>query len=90
MSLKAINARARVPSGLRWRARFSGSRCKGCVWTGGGGGGCTITLSLEDFFGDDEKKLRIPPLLDDVWTIGAGRAIGMGIAAGAGGATALN
>jgi len=49
MSLKEINARARVPSGLRYRARLSGID------------GAASLDAFFDFLGD-EKKARIPPL----------------------------
>lgn len=68
MSLKEMNARASVPSGFRYRARLSGS----------GGGVAGFAAAFEDFFGDDEKNERIPPL-----EAGAGRS-------GGGGAIALN
>ena len=40
MSLNDMNARASVPSGFRYRARFSGGLNAGAA-TGGGGGGAT-------------------------------------------------
>jgi len=45
-------------------------------------------FSLEDFFGDEEKKPRIPLQFVGAWTIGGGRGIGVG--AGGEGASALN
>jgi hypothetical protein len=51
MSLNEINARARVPSGLRYRARFSGN----------GAGAAGLGAGFEGFLGD-EKKARMPPL----------------------------
>lgn len=87
MSLNETNARARVPSGLRYLARFSVRRCGGSCG-GGGGGGVFCRLSLSLFFlGEEWKKLRIPLLFDDdeegFATIGGGRG-------GAGGTIALN
>ena len=61
MSLKEMNARASVPSGFRYRARFSGS----------GGGATVFGAAFDDFLGD-EKKARIP-LFDG----GAGMDVGV-------------
>lgn len=88
-----MNALARVPSGLRYRAKFSSS-------FGAGAGGAGETGSegsgfLFAFFGDDpRKKLRIPP-----FEAGAGLRIplfearaglGWGGGRGGGGIFALN
>ena len=53
MSLNDTKARARVPSGLRYLARFSSSTvgATGVGWT-----------TRTGFFGEEEKKPRIPPL----------------------------
>jgi len=54
ISLNEINARASVPSDLRYRARFSG---RGASWDTD-----AAAFSFDDFLGDDMKKLRMPPL----------------------------
>lgn len=61
MSLKEINARARVPSGLRYRARLSGID------------GAASFAAFFDFLGD-EKKARIPPL--DIGAAGGWAVVG--------------
>ena len=55
MSLKEMNARASVPSGLRYLARFSGRGA------GEGGFGAGFGAGFDDFLGD-EKNARMPPL----------------------------
>ena len=68
MSLNDTKARASVPSGLRYLARFSSST-RGATDTG--------RTTLAGFFGEEEKKLRMPPLE-------AGAAGGRGGGGGAG------
>lgn len=65
MSLNEINARARVPSGLRYRARLSGN----------GLGAIGLGAGFEVFLGDDEKKERMP-LLEDGTTGTSGGGAG--------------
>src|SRR5882762_3100930 len=57
MSLKEMNARARVPSGFRYRARFSGRGVGAVVVVAVG----FDAAAFDGFLGDEKKARTTPP-----------------------------